>query len=623
VPEAVEDAVSKALAKLPADRFASAAEFADALTAVRPAPARPRRSVVARTGLAAAGLAAAALVAFALLRARGPVAGLPIKMTRSGNVTAAALAPDGTRLAKSVRECDADGRCSFALVWQDLGGAGELRLAKRLGSVSSVEWSPDARQLVFQGSDSIGRYGAFKVGALGGPLQFLGCCAIHFLTTADTVLLIRNTATSGLSLRVITPADGEVHDSADLQHRAPLYFGPPSPDGKLVTEVMDGIDSSWLVTLDRRWGRVDSIALPREYAGEVAWDPHGDAMYVRIPIAEGIARLERVPVDGRGRLGARKPMGRLTLSDRQPFSIVDRDRTLLYLEGGTETMVEALAGHFPESGKFTSRELRRSTASLSATLSPDGRFVVMAAAPAASPRVELTILPFDGGAEIPVSDGVELVEIGWAWNSSRLFYTSRAAETGVTLHSFDPVTGRGRVIGPGPRRGGWEPVPGGLLAWVDDSAGAIVLADTTGHEVRRLADPDRGERSGFVRASPDGASLLSNRWSSGFDSMLFTRIDPKDGHRQRLGGLPAEGLPGLFWDREGSIQIAVLETLGTLVFYRLNTRGRAPIRLASYPVEGPLYLTFSNDGRRAVKVESRPRGDVWVLRNFDGRRRAE
>ena len=63
VPQTVDDAVGKALAKVPSDRFASAGEFAAALAA-RPAPAgRSSR----RWGWAAAGLAVAVLAALLLV----------------------------------------------------------------------------------------------------------------------------------------------------------------------------------------------------------------------------------------------------------------------------------------------------------------------------------------------------------------------------------------------------------------------------------------------------------------------------------------------------------------------------------------------------------------------------
>jgi hypothetical protein len=114
--------------------------------------------------------------------------------------------------------------------------------------------------------------------------------------------------------------------------------------------------------------------------------------------------------------------------------------------------------------------------------------------------------------------------------------------------------------------------------------------------------------------------MLTSRWNAGSDSLVFTMIDLTDGRRRRIGALRAEESAGPFWAADGSIQVALLETLGTLAFYRLDQRGRPPVRLAASPAEGPMYYTFSKDGRRAVKMETRPRGDVWMVRNFDGRR---
>ncbi|MGH7516483.1 MAG: protein kinase domain-containing protein [Gemmatimonadales bacterium] len=77
LPEAVEDAVAKALAKVPADRFATAAEFAEALRAAEASggPSRVHRSA-RRAGPRVIALGAVALLAlmgvWALLRGRSP-----------------------------------------------------------------------------------------------------------------------------------------------------------------------------------------------------------------------------------------------------------------------------------------------------------------------------------------------------------------------------------------------------------------------------------------------------------------------------------------------------------------------------------------------------------------------
>jgi dipeptidyl aminopeptidase/acylaminoacyl peptidase len=625
VPEAVELAVARALAKVPADRFASAGEFAAQLTAVARSRSSRRRPQLWAGGVVV-GLVLTALAVLAVFHRRAGVPGVPVKMTSSGDITAAALSRDGTRLAKSVRECDSGDRCSFVLVWQDLGGPGELRLVDRLGSVRSIEWSPDARQLVFQGSDSTGRYGAFRVGALGGPVQFLGCCQINFLTTGDTVLLLGTEPLRGQFLRVITPVDGTIHDSVGQGRREQGSFARPSPDGKLIVEFTQGIDSSRLVTIDRRWKRIDSITVSRKYQGAPAWDPRGDAVFLKTVASEGstLARLERVPVNDRGRLGLPKAIGGLTVPELTAFSIVGPRRTLLYVQGGEEWTVQALTRNNARSLDFKSRLLRRSTGDLGATLSPDGRLLDIFSRPAESPRMQVAILPFQGGAEIPLPrSGADLVEVSWARNSSRLFYTERDARNRVTLYSFDVQSARARTVGAGPIRPGWEVVADNLLSWIDDSTGSIVLADTNGVELRRFPDPDRSERSGSVTGSPDGNSLLTSRWSAGLDSLLFTKVDLRDGLRRRIAGLRAEGPAGVLWAKDGTIQVAILETLGSVAFYRLDAHGGPPLRLGSYPAEGMLYFTFSTDGGRAVKVETRPRGDVWMVRNFDGRAPAQ
>jgi hypothetical protein len=425
-----------------------------------------------------------------------------------------------------------------------------------------------------------------------------------------------------LSLRVITPADGVVHDSTRFGWPRGDFYAVPSPDGKLVVEVLTGSDSSWLAVVDRQWKRLDSIAVPGKSTASPVWDPRGDGIFlVTVPSTGSIlTRLQRIPVNSRGNLGRPKSIDGRTASGMGAFSVVGGQRTLLYVEGGEETTVLALTRDRVRSTDFRSRLLRRSTGHLGATLSTDGRFIDLFSRPVQGAQVQLAIIPFEGGSEIPVPLRGELVEIGWARNSSRLYFASRGSGGKVMLYSVDPESGQVRTQGPGPERGGWEMVGSDLMAWVDDSAGSVVLADTTGVVVKRFPDPERSEGSGSVAGSPDGRSILTTRWTADFDSLVFTKIDLEDGHRQRLGGLRSEGLGQTLWAADGTIQVAVLETLGTLALYRLDTNGKPPVRLASYPSEGGLYLTFSRDGRRALRVETRPRGDVWMVRNFDGRR---
>ncbi|MDP3773784.1 MAG: protein kinase, partial [Gemmatimonadales bacterium] len=121
VPEGIDSAVAKALAKTPADRFASAAELADALAHAAEAPAAPRQM---QRWLAGAVVAAVLLVLGAagwLMMRRGPArpgafTAQLVQLTTDGNARLPALSPDGTRLAYVSRDCDSLERCTERLI---------------------------------------------------------------------------------------------------------------------------------------------------------------------------------------------------------------------------------------------------------------------------------------------------------------------------------------------------------------------------------------------------------------------------------------------------------------------------------------------------------------------------
>ena len=633
VPEGVDAAVARALAKVPADRFATAGEFAGLLRAESPGVATlattvrpPRRRVGAWAGAAAALLALGGAATF-LLRTRepAPVAAAPVKMTSAGDITAAALSPDGTRLATSVRECDGSGRCTFALVWRELGGGGELRVAQRQRSVRMIEWSPDNRHVLYHGTDSAGRYGAFRVSALGGPARFLGCCLGQFLHGADTVLLIQGDPSVGVVLRIVTTADGAARDSLLLGPTSQDSRGAsasPSLDGRFIAAIVGPADSQRLVLLDRKWTRLDSVPVPKTTTQILPrWDPAGDAVIFASLTAEGgaLSELMRVPVSRRNRLGKPERIPGIAIADLSAFSIVGPSRTLVYLAGGVEWSAYALTRDRTSSLSWQPRLIGRSTGFVAGNVSPDGRFIAIEARSSDSPRRRVSVVPFEGGpeTEVPQPDG-EITGTDWAWNSSAVLYLVRGA-AGSTLHRFDLATGRARQVGGLGERGAPVVLGPESIGWVSDSSFAVVLADTSGKVLRRLPDPDRSERAGLVLASPDGRRLFTSRWNVAYDSLIFNVIDIQSGARRRLGGLLVEEPSGFFWAPDGSIQFWILESWGTQSVYRLDTRSGRIERQATFPAEGLLFYTFSRDGLRAVRSESRPRGDVWTVRNFDGR----
>ena len=157
VPTHVEDAVLTALAKLPADRFASAAEFASALASTdTPARGRvaahPRRTAVVVLPWVLVAMAIA-VAGWSLLRGRSPDApvtrvavALPLseEIQPQLNGFSLDLSRDGTRLAY-VGRGPQDGSTQ---VW--LRPLGELDATPVPGTVgvNSVRWSADGRSLL-------------------------------------------------------------------------------------------------------------------------------------------------------------------------------------------------------------------------------------------------------------------------------------------------------------------------------------------------------------------------------------------------------------------------------------------------------------------------------------------
>jgi serine/threonine-protein kinase len=178
VPAAVADAVSRALEKLPADRFASVAEFAAAIGAAEGSPARTRvsgstsrargTSVTARwRAVALASLVVAAgTTALAIRASRAREAGITervefayrpiLSQTDWPNV---AISPDGQRIAQVVRDDDGIDR----VILRELASAAMIPLAGTEGA-RDIDFSPDGASIHFS---SRGRF--LRVPVAGGP----------------------------------------------------------------------------------------------------------------------------------------------------------------------------------------------------------------------------------------------------------------------------------------------------------------------------------------------------------------------------------------------------------------------------------------------------------------------
>ena len=174
IPPHVEDAILTALAKLPADRFATAAEFGEALGADGTAPRRraPLESSAmpgARRALLVIGAAAVVLAAGAsgwMLRAalRSPPAAAPVRMAFTLGVpgvdrSSLEISPDGQRIMQVV----SDSNGVDHIMVRDLSSTDIVAIAGSEGAVDPV-FSLDGEWISFNADGRLR-----KVPSRGGP----------------------------------------------------------------------------------------------------------------------------------------------------------------------------------------------------------------------------------------------------------------------------------------------------------------------------------------------------------------------------------------------------------------------------------------------------------------------
>ena len=227
VPAGVAEALRRALAKTPADRFGAVSQFAEALSRAGVGHAAHAPSVDGRVGhrsrlIGAAAVVVIVVIAAVLLMRRAPPA---VQLGRQTQVTIdpgleidPALSPDGALVAYS-------GPGGVLMVRQVEGGAPVLVIRGGDGQGRWPAWAPDGQRLIFLSSR-----GAETVPALGGTPRLVATGAAR-----DRGITI---APDGRSMAFVA------HDSLLA---APLDGGP----ARLITVGREIHSPAW--SPDGRW----------------------------------------------------------------------------------------------------------------------------------------------------------------------------------------------------------------------------------------------------------------------------------------------------------------------------------------------------------------------------------
>ena len=378
VPPAVEAAVLTALAKLPADRFGSAAEFAAALTA--PAPptrrlsARPSRLVLAAVALGALALGAGI---GALLAGRRPAAtpsfGAAHKVTYEPSMEVhPALSPDGRFLAYA-----GGNPFQTRLYVRQVSGSRPTLLTGDSAAVEvSPSWSPDGTRSLYANQN-----GLFSGAASGGaPRQEAPARA------AGPIIWAQWSPDGETAVYIV--ADSIWVKSAGAAPRF-LAAGTSitacrwSPDGRrlvcaagnvyylMVGALFGNLAPSWIELFDVESGARTVLTDSTSLNQSPVWSPDGRWIWF-VSDREGPNDIYRLRADG-----ARAAPERLTVGlGAQSLSLSADGRRLAYNVYRTVGNIWSLPwGPRPMSLRDATQVTRGNQSAENPTVSSDGKFV--------------------------------------------------------------------------------------------------------------------------------------------------------------------------------------------------------------------------------------------------------
>ena len=630
VPEGLDAAVARALAKTPADRFASAGAFVQALAtpasgAARRWPAITRRWVPFAVGTA---IAAGGATAFLLAREPAPPP-LPdrVQLTQTGNAISPSLSPDGTRFAFAEKQCDSAGACTYQLVIQDQDGAGRLVLTRDIGYIYKTQWTSDGRFIAFAGSHPPLRHGVFAVSTLGGETRFLGSGAFD-LMSGDTALLqggARPDADRWWARRV-TIHDGRTIDSiavrdADASH----YIAALTiPDRFLVSTRQQGKIDAELRLSDYRGRVIDRFTPPFASHGRnfaTRWVPSQRRVVIAAQRELGGSEFDVFAM--RVTASAIEPAIDTVLSGVELgngiFDVSPDGERLVYFGGPVEAALSTIDLEPGAEAELTATPRLSSTAALSARISPAGDRILLArdARRGGAHASQLSLVPRTGGTESQVPGVMEnLLDFQWSPDGRRILYLHGIGESRLRLIETDS-SGRGmREIVRLEKAAATQftVLPDGGVCLLTPERRSLSIIGRPGKRDVTWPVPAWIGGIGDVSHGADSASVLVAAMNGSGDSIVVATVDIESGRFTRLAAFAGSDPMLVAQLEDGAIVSVVREPQGSWVLHRMRP-GRRAERMGALP-HSRAEFSVSRDGRHVVLIRYTDRHDVHMIRNF-------
>ncbi len=639
VPASMEAAIHRALKKTPADRFASAVAFTEALTARSEPPQRlapqPRpttatadrfrgRTAIRRVGYVGATIglmATAAAVTLGVLRFAGPAETGPVsapmhrQITFAGDASDAAISPDGTSVVYVTGRAGEHQRLMLA----DLAGGQAIEIFNA-SLVLLPAWSPDGSALTVSAlRDQPSPARVYRIPRLGGDPRRLGPGAFTTWSPDGSQIAFALEAPTGFS--VFSESTGETDFTAldGYDFNAGISWSPNGDRLAMLTATASGLYE--LFTVDPSGNdRRSVIALPDPMSSP-RWAPGGDAIYF-LRHKNNLAELLRVDLTSDGDTWGEPAVVlsglQATRTANSTFNLTADGRTLVYSTRlvYSNLWLAELAGDASDQLPQT-RQLTSGTALIEGpSISPDGRWIAYSAQ--TSGGANIFKMPLTGGdpVQLTFSDDYQ-TSPAWAPDGSSIAFTARDAESAsvwvMRSDGTQPQEFPQAEVSADEMRVVWSPGDRPLYQR-PGNRNFSYLDVATGEQRPLLRDEGRGWNF-YPEYSPDGTRVAIT-WNRPPQPALW--LITREPYSERM--VNEEPLSPIGWSSDGRwIYVIQGFPFGSFV-------GRVPAtggdREALFTLPGDVtFASVDDGGARIVAAVRASQSDVFVVEDFDPRQR--
>ncbi len=636
-PPSVAEAIRRGLEKIPADRFATASDFASALRATtalrsdtRDVTLGPAGAISARrvgrwralaissviVALAAIGVATAVFVA----RGTGPQTTFQLarQLTFDGTVAQIAISDDGRWIAYTTNQCNADHTsCTGALQVREVDGTQSVRILSWPSLGEHVAWSPDGGTVLFTGSPDTGPIGLYATSRLGGSVRRItsGDNPMAYAPDGQTVAVAESRPHGQLMVRFDLHTFAPV-DSVALPGAYRIVGLALSPHQDLIAAVgYPHVKFSTVLLLSHDGKVLDTAALHYDaFQGArapIRWEPSGSGV-VFFTVRPGVADdLMRLSVRGsrfeshRGQI----VLGQVPTGYQGEFDLSRSGRLAIVVV----PTIHTLSSRPLDNSSTTWTSVMSRTGYLAwPAIAPDGKRIALTATDNLGDNIYL--VPARGGEPqaMTASRGTR-EDLHWSPDGHRMSY-------------YDDVSGRVGMVSISDAAEHLSPLFGEFNCWlgndvltVAETPTMFVLLDTLERRVDSIRVADSVAVGSLMEANPSNGQIAY--WSDAAHGTVW--IDSHTGRTIAIVHSPQRA-DVIGWDGDASVISATMATRSWNVSSPAErfegpqraiarvSRDGAVTQLAATPPTCQAEISASAPAHLVVCTGAESRPDVWL-----------